>query len=397
MSFIIFLLLASSVQARLTNTSYFRWSANFGAGSSSFSNEVSLATNFYKFLVTYSGFYQDLDIGRVNNVYNVFPGSTLDLTHYINNVGGLNEAEGVNLRLGPLPPGVTVQILNTLFNPITNTPAIPSGGNASYISRVVIPTNYSGSSFSFFITNTGSTNGAPYPHRVVVQHTVTVIRQDVLVREATDGIHTITLFDGTQPLGNLNVRIIVEFSGTVLDPSSLMLYYDMNASPDGSAPDGSVNRNRAVRIVREGALWVATIPVTDPEVRAGSVCHFIVSADGALYSNGGAPWRYPIREYAVQQESADTISVNNRFNPDAGERTSIIYKLNRQSFVNISVYNVRGELIAQLKNEVQEAGKYVAVWDGKNQAGRSVSMGLYLVNIQTAEYGDIRKVIVIKR
>jgi hypothetical protein len=393
----LFLLLAVSVRAQLTNTSYFRWSANYLGSTALFSNQATLTTNFYKFLVTYSGFYLDLDISRTNNVYNVFPGTVLDLNHMIHNVGSINEALGVNLKTSSAPPGITVQLLNALFVPITNTAAVASGATLPYLSRVTIPTNYAGTSFSFYITNTGSTNGPPYPHRVIVRHTIHVVHQNVLVREATDGIHTVTLFDGTQPLGNLNARIIIEFLGTVLDANSLKLYYDMNGTPDGSVPDGTVTRNRSVSIVRENGQWVAVIPVTDPEVKAGNIANFIISADGRLYDNSGTPWRYAIRDYAVQDESQVTISVNNKFDPQAGETYKLIYKLNRQNFVNISVYNVRGELVTQLKNQQEDVGKYVVIWDGRNQAGKLVAMGLYLVNIQTAEFGDIRKVIVIKR
>jgi len=74
----------------------------------------------------------------------------------------------------------------------------------------------------------------------------------------------------------------------------------------------------------------------------------------------------------------------------------LIYKLNNKSHVNISVYNIRGELVRQLKNAVVEPGKHSVVWDGRNEYGKRVSPGLYLVIIHTAEYGDIRKVVVIK-
>ena len=72
----------------------------------------------------------------------------------------------------------------------------------------------------------------------------------------------------------------------------------------------------------------------------------------------------------------------------------LIYKLNRRGHVNISVYNVRGERVRLLKNKVQEIGRHEQPWDGKNESGRFVSTGLYLVSINTAEFDDIRKVLI---
>ncbi|MDD5067819.1 MAG: hypothetical protein PHF84_12305, partial [bacterium] len=118
----LFILLVSMGYGQLTNTSYYQWSVNYSGTISSFSNQASLVTNFYKFLVTYNNFYQDLDISRVNTVNNVFPGTTLDLPHYIYNVGGLDELAGINVRTGSIPAGINISILDTAYAPLTNTP-----------------------------------------------------------------------------------------------------------------------------------------------------------------------------------------------------------------------------------------------------------------------------------
>ena len=85
------------------------------------------------------------------------------------------------------------------------------------------------------------------------------------------------------------------------------------------------------------------------------------------------------------------------FDPTSGESMYLVYKLNRRSHVNVSIYSVRGDLVRQLQNEIVDTGRWEIEWDGKNDAGRDVAMGLYLISIETAEYGDIRKVIVIIR
>jgi len=396
----IFLLLTVNIYAQLTNESL--WIYKSVDYTNSFSNTTNSVTNFYKFLVLYESWYMDIDINRIRPPINAFPGDTLYLTHYIYNVGSINDVNGINLKVG-ITNSINIIISNSLATGVNiNTPPIASGGSTSYVVKVSIPTNYSGG-FTFWITNTGSTNGPPYPYRVIVQHTINVIILDVAPYEATDQIHKITIFDGTQVLGNLDTKIFIRIEGEIFEPNSAKLYYDMNSYPDGSKPDGTVNVNRVIQLYKEGDYWVGIIPVTDPEVKPGNMVNFIISVDGKLYDRNGmvissiSPWRYQIREYVTQQpEARYTISINNKFDPRE-EDYYLIYKLNRRSHINVSVYNVSGELVKELKNGVEDIGKYVVKWDGKNEDGEYVAMGLYLVIIQSNEFGEIRKVIVIKR
>ncbi|MCI0468943.1 MAG: hypothetical protein L0Y62_02630, partial [Nitrospirae bacterium] len=212
---------------------------------------------------------------------------------------------------------------------------------------------------------------------------------------------------GTGILGNLDGKIYIQLKSDPINLKSAKLYYDVGADPDGSAPDGTTDKNRAVALKKvegEDNLWVATIPIIDPEIDLGEEVRFIVTVDGYTYDNdnSGAPWTYQIRDYAIQEASPYTTVLNNAFDPneardDLSKAFHLIYKLSRKSWVNVSIYSVRGDLVRQLINEEKEIGRHDVAWDGYNDAGKMVAMGLYLVNIETAEYGDIRKIIVIIR
>lgn len=404
-------ILIININAQLTNTSY--WEYRDIVYTNLLTGTTNIITNFYKFIVTYPNWitdnYLDTVLNRTNYI-NAYPGETLYLRHFIHNVGSINEANGVSLKVGLADTNINATIYDSATNNvITNTSPIIPGGSYEYVVRVSIPTNYTGI-FTLWITNTGSTNGPPYPYRVIVKHTIRVIRATIIIKKATDSVHTISLCNGTQPLGNLDINVYIEIPDItqIVDVNSLKLYYDFNAPPDGSQSDGTVNVNREVNFQRaEGNLWVATIPITDPEFKPGNTLYYIISIDGKLYDQDGLvgptesppnnPWKIPIREYVTQQPEAEhTISLNNKFDPRV-EDYYLIYKLTRRSHVNVSIYNVRGELVRQLKNEVEDIGKHVVKWDGKNEDGEYVAMGLYLVIIQSSEFGEIRKVIVIKR
>jgi len=77
----------------------------------------------------------------------------------------------------------------------------------------------------------------------------------------------------------------------------------------------------------------------------------------------------------------------NPFNP----LTTIEYQLPKASKVELSVYNINGQLIKTLVNEYHDAGHYAVTW---NASG--LSSGLYLYRIKTGEYIHTKKCLMIK-
>jgi len=82
----------------------------------------------------------------------------------------------------------------------------------------------------------------------------------------------------------------------------------------------------------------------------------------------------------------------NPFNPV----TTIQYSLPTSGMVELAVYNVLGENIRTLVAEAQNAGSYQIRWDGRDEAGHSVSGGLYLYRLNAADQVQTRKMILLK-
>ena len=77
----------------------------------------------------------------------------------------------------------------------------------------------------------------------------------------------------------------------------------------------------------------------------------------------------------------------NPFNPT----TQIEYSLLKPGNVNISVYDISGKLIRTLVNSYQSTGTYRENFDGVN-----LSSGIYIYKIETGEFSDIKKMILVK-
>ena len=105
-----------------------------------------------------------------------------------------------------------------------------------------------------------------------------------------------------------------------------------------------------------------------------------------------------VRPSTMQPErTALLANYPNPFNPE----TWIPYRLHRPARVRIRIYDVRGALIRTLDLGRQPAGSYLgtsraAYWDGRDQGGGLVASGLYFLRLQAGDFGQARKMMVLK-
>jgi len=103
----------------------------------------------------------------------------------------------------------------------------------------------------------------------------------------------------------------------------------------------------------------------------------------------------PTSEYDDMVSPTRTALVTNYPNPFNPE-TTISFSLAHPERVRLDIYNVRGQLVQSLVNSVYDAGVHTAVWNGKDNLGRSVSSGVYFYTMTTAEYTSVRKMLLLK-
>lgn len=76
--------------------------------------------------------------------------------------------------------------------------------------------------------------------------------------------------------------------------------------------------------------------------------------------------------------------------------TTIEYSLPQQSGVFITIYNLSGQCVAVIKNDIEDAGYHRASWDGTNAWGAAVASGMYIFRIVADDYYAYRKMVVLK-
>ncbi|MDI6802330.1 MAG: T9SS type A sorting domain-containing protein [Bacteroidota bacterium] len=91
-------------------------------------------------------------------------------------------------------------------------------------------------------------------------------------------------------------------------------------------------------------------------------------------------------EYRIEQ------NYPNPFNPS----TLIKYQLPQANKVEIKIYNIFGQEIKKLVDEVQDAGYYEAVWNSDNSMGNNVASGVYFYTITAGSFTSVKKMLLLR-
>jgi hypothetical protein len=82
----------------------------------------------------------------------------------------------------------------------------------------------------------------------------------------------------------------------------------------------------------------------------------------------------------------------NPFNPE----TDIRFLMQEAGDVDITIYNVRGQVVKTLSSMGLTAGEHSINWQGKDQSGRPVSSGVYFYEFSTSDYTTTKKMVLMK-
>ena len=82
----------------------------------------------------------------------------------------------------------------------------------------------------------------------------------------------------------------------------------------------------------------------------------------------------------------------NPFNPT----TTLQYDLPNDEFVNITIYDMLGNVINNLVHGSQNSGYKSVQWNATNNQGQSVSAGVYLYSIEAGDFRQTKKLVLLK-
>jgi len=98
------------------------------------------------------------------------------------------------------------------------------------------------------------------------------------------------------------------------------------------------------------------------------------------------------KEKLVPDHYALAQNYPNPFNPT----TQIKYSIPKGGVVELIIYDVLGREVRRLINTKLQAGKHIAIWNGKNSFGEHVGTGMYFYQLKAGTFLMTRKMILLK-
>ena len=181
-------------------------------------------------------------------------------------------------------------------------------------------------------------------------------------------------------------RMDVNRDGTV-DQDDLTLVTD-NLDTDGVAPSS---------IGPFTLLDPVTLEGLDREALEGYLNTLCAESDGSAKYVQAITMIEHVLAASRPQETLLLANYPNPFNPE----TWIPYQLANPSDVQITIYDVRGQVIRRLDLGHRETGRYTTqdravYWDGRNDVGERVASGMYFYRLKADNISLLRKMLILK-
>ncbi|RJR26421.1 MAG: T9SS C-terminal target domain-containing protein [Candidatus Latescibacterota bacterium] len=147
-----------------------------------------------------------------------------------------------------------------------------------------------------------------------------------------------------------------------------------------------------------GLVWVV------PAILSDSCLVKVVAYDpGLLTGFDESDSLFAIRDYTDVGGGGDgpsaprwiTALEQNFPNPFNGT-TTITYTLGERSPVDLRIFDPAGRVVRVLDRSERGPGRYHAVWDGKDGAGRGVASGIYFCRIKAGKMTQTRKIVYVR-
>jgi hypothetical protein len=153
------------------------------------------------------------------------------------------------------------------------------------------------------------------------------------------------------------------------------------------------------KIYRNGSVIVENtqeLSYTDYDLTDGTYVYGVK----ALYSTGSSE-TINTEEISLT-DSDEVIAVEyitelqgnypNPFNPV----TFVNFSLAKEAAVSVDVYNIKGQKVKTLVNDIMSAGIHKIEWNGKDDSGKNVASGIYFSKMRSGRYTSTKKMILMK-
>ena len=100
--------------------------------------------------------------------------------------------------------------------------------------------------------------------------------------------------------------------------------------------------------------------------------------------------------YSATESIPKEFSLSNAYPNPFNPFTTLSYDLPKDSFINLTVFDMMGRKIKTLVNGQQSAGIKTVKWNSTNEQGETVSAGVYLYKLKAESFIETKKMVLLK-
>ncbi|MEJ2055648.1 MAG: two-component regulator propeller domain-containing protein, partial [Calditrichaceae bacterium] len=164
-----------------------------------------------------------------------------------------------------------------------------------------------------------------------------------------------------------------------------------------------------------GAIWIGTmggaskltpedIQLTNFTMDSGLVSNDIrdieVAEDGTIwFATAGGLSKLTITPSAIHNmnpQIAESFKVHPAYPNPFNMNTTMEFELFSASRVNITIFNINGQVISKLLDSRLMPGSYKVNWNGENESGSYIASGVYFARISASNRTSLLKLVLVK-
>jgi hypothetical protein len=101
-------------------------------------------------------------------------------------------------------------------------------------------------------------------------------------------------------------------------------------------------------------------------------------------------------EGPMEDETPNAYRLSQNFPNPFNPTTTIRFDIKSKGHVRLRIYNVAGQLVKTLVDDVMDAGSYTKEWKGTNNLGSKVASGVYFYRIEAGGYENVKKMVLLR-
>ncbi|MFN0149192.1 MAG: PQQ-dependent sugar dehydrogenase [bacterium] len=129
------------------------------------------------------------------------------------------------------------------------------------------------------------------------------------------------------------------------------------------------------------------------------ITSFGEDADGEIYicdNVDGEVWKIIPDPTSVSPGDGSAVALGAAWPNPTGAGVRFAIRLPSRAETRVAVHDLTGRRIRRIADEAFAAGSHTLAWDGRDESGAAVAAGVYLLRVENAEGGDVRKVTIVR-